>query len=346
MKRSVFAACASAWLMARANAVPLPSCLPARPIQMVVRIGTDSPPTLAQLRGGALPKISLEERETGRVLWTAADIEPARQQFPAMQAAFSGSFAAVDLDGDGVHDRLYAGDLAGRLWRFDLHHGATAEHWASGGIWADFSAAAGRGFVAPPDVSLPARPGDKPWLNIAIGTARTTDNVVANRFYVLRDHNPFDTWSDEDYRRWRPLREADLLALGNFGDESSAAIDKGYYFELGTADVIAPSLTVSGRAALALSTSASNAACEVTVSVASFDINTALSPPSQNTDAQNTDTKGGSTIHSSAASVATGFVLASDESGRAVCTLAGEHVAACDVDTKPVALYWRREDAD
>jgi hypothetical protein len=341
MKRSVFIACASAWLSTRAEATPLPSCLSAQPIQIVVRIGADSPPRLALLRGGALPKISLEERDTGRVLWTAADVAPARQQFPAMNAAFSGSFTAVDLDGDGVHDRLYAGDLAGRLWRFDLHHGAMAEHWASGGIWADFSAAAGRGFLAPPDVSLSAQPGNEPWLNIALGTAHTTDHAVANRFYVLRDHDPFGAWSDQDYRRWVPLREADLLAMGTLGDETSAAIDKGYYFELGTGDVIAPSLTVSGRATLALSTFAPGGTCEVSVSVASFDIDTALSHP-----IPMTDTTRPPWTRSIAASVATGFVLASDQSGHTVCTLAGEHVAACDVDSSPVAIYWRREDAD
>jgi hypothetical protein len=294
------------------------------------------------LRGSAMPKITLEERDTGRVLWTAADALPATQVFAAMQAAFSGSFAVVDLDGDGVHDRFYAGDLAGRLWRFDLHHGAAPELWASGGIWADFSTLAGRGFLVPPDVSLSAPPGQEPWLNIAAGTARTTDSAVANRFYVVRDKKPFDPWSDREYRAWKPLHETDLLDMGRPGAETAAVIDKGYYFDLGTADVMAPSLTVSGRATLVLSASATGSDCQVAVSVASIDIDTAASVPAPGT----SSVAGAAQTQPISVPAGTGFVLTANEQGKVVCTLGETHVAACDVDTTPVPLYWRREDAD
>lgn len=320
-----------------------PSCLTARPVPVVVRIGAGSPPMLALLHGGASPKITLVERDSGRQLWSAADQPPAVQQFDAMHAAFSGSFAVVDLDGDGVHDRLYAGDLAGRLWRFDLHHGAAPEHWASGGVWADFSTT-GRGFVAPPDVSLSTPSGQEPWLNIALGTAHTADVAVANRFYVLRDQQPFHVWSDADYAKWQPIREAELLAIGHPGDEPAVPIGKGYYFDLGAADVLAPSLTVSGRATLSLSTAASGGDCQVAVTVASFNIDTAaphntLQPlrSGANPDAPQTPL---------VLPAGSGFVLTTNDPGRAVCTLGETHIPGCDVNTSPVSIYWRREDAD
>ncbi len=321
-----------------------PSCLIAQPVPIVVRIGADSPPVLALLRGGVSPRISVVERDSGRPLWTAADLPPAIQQFDAMRASFSGSFAVIDLDGDGVHDRIYAGDLAGRLWRFDLHHGATADRWASGDIWADFSTVAGRGFVAPPDISLSTSQDHEPWLSIAIGTAHTADSAIANRFYVLRDREPFDAWSDAVYARWQPLREADLLAIGRPGDLAGADIDKGYYFDLGAADVLAPSLTVSGRATLALSSATSGDDCQVAVTIASFDIDTAaprdaLQPP-------RSGASSGSSPAPLVVPAGSGFVLRTNDPDRAVCTLGATHIAACDVDTRPVPLYWRREDAD
>lgn len=321
-----------------------PSCLAFQPVPIVVRIGADSPPVLAQLRGGTSPKITLVERGSGRTLWTAADSPPATQQFDAMRAAFAGSFAVVDLDGDGVHDRIYAGDLAGRLWRFDLRHGAAADQWASGGVWADFSSAAGRGFLAPPDISLSASPDHEPWLNIAIGTAHTADSVVANRFYVLRDRKPFDVWSAADYAKWQPLRETDLLAIGRPGNEAGAEIDRGYYFDLGAADVLAPSLTVSGRATLALSSATSGGECQVAVTIASFDIDTAaprdaLQPPRSGANP-------GSPQAPLVLPAGSGFVLTTNDPGRAVCSLGGTHIPGCDVNTSPVSIYWRREDAD
>jgi len=324
------------------DAIALPSCLPGHAVPIVVSLGADARPKLALLRGGASPRISLVERETGRVLWTASDVPPATQQFAAMHAGFAGSFTVIDLDGDGVHDRLYAGDLAGRLWRFDLHQAVAPQDWASGGIWADFSTAAGRGFLAPPDVSLSALPGQMPRLNIAAGTARTTDSAVANRFYVLRDQQPFEVWSDADYRKWQPLRETDLLAIGKPGDEAAAAIDHGYYFDLGTADVMAPSLTVSGRATLALSIAAPDGNCQVAVTTASFDIDTAAPSITHSTPSGNEQAGSGPVV----LPAGSGLELKLNDAGQALCMLGNTHVAACDVDTTPVQIYWRREDAD
>lgn len=327
-----------------AQAATWQSCMAEQPIPITVRIGAHSPPVPALLRGGVLPRINVVERDTGRVLWTAADTPPAMQQFPQMRAAFAGSFVAVDLDGDGVHDRLYAGDLAGRLWRFDLHHGAEPAHWASGGIWADFSAVAGRGFVAAPDVSLSTPPGQKPWLNIAAGTAHTSNSVVSNRFYVLRDRKPFDVWSDAEYSRWQPLRDADLLALGRSADAATAVIERGYYFELGTADVLAPALTVSGRATLAISARASGSdPCQVAITVSSFNIDTATPVETQKSPTAGETSTPTPTVVLPAGS---GLVLTRNDAGQAVCTLGDVHIAACDVNTKPVPTYWRRQDAD
>ena len=344
MKRTYFISVVGLCLSAAAQGGISPSCLVARPVPVVVRIGADSPPVLALLQGGASPKITLVERDGGRLLWSASDLPPAAQQFDAMHAAFAGSFTVIDLDGDGVHDRLYAGDLAGRLWRFDLHHGAPPGQWASGGIWADFSTPTGRGFLAPPDVSLSRPPGQEPWLNIAVGTAHTADIDVANRFYVLRDRQSFDVWADSDYAKWQPLREKDLLAIGHTGDEARSMIDKGYYFDLGASDVLASSVTVSGRATLALSTAVSGSDCQVAVTVSSFEIETAA--PYQGLPrpgiGSGTDTKPASI----AVPASSGFVLTSIDPDQAQCTLGGTHIAACDVDTSPVSIYWRREDAD
>ena len=62
---------------------------------------------------------------SGRQLWTGGAIGAVTQRFADMAAGFTSSLAVIDTDGDGAHDRIYAGDLQGRLWRFDIEHTCT-----------------------------------------------------------------------------------------------------------------------------------------------------------------------------------------------------------------------------
>ncbi len=41
-----------------------------------------------------------------------------------------------DLTGDGFADRMYAADMGGRVWRFDIHNGQTRANLVTGGVFA------------------------------------------------------------------------------------------------------------------------------------------------------------------------------------------------------------------
>jgi hypothetical protein len=335
-------------LCAHVAASALPACRATDAVPIQVLIGPATAAQVALLRGGVFPPLSIELPGTGQVLWSAAAVPPAAQSFPAMHAQFAGSLLPLDLDGDGLHDRLYAGDVAGQLWRFDLHHGAAPAAWATGGVLADLSGGAARGLLAPPDVSL-ASPGEvpaggTPWFNIAVGTARIGTGFFDNRFYVLRDQAPFDVWSAADYARWRPLRDSDLVQVGRMGDPLAAPAPNGYFFSVGAGDVLAPSLTVSGRATLAMGTAAGAAAnCQVAVTVAAIEIATGREHSTPATGGGNTSAPARLSVTTRAGDP---FTLKVDGRGQAVCSLGGTHVAACDVNTAPKRRWWRREDAD
>nr|PZN63949.1 MAG: hypothetical protein DIU62_10475 [Pseudomonadota bacterium] len=166
----------------------------------------DAPPVAALLQAGLEVPLSVVEAGTGRLLWSAGT-DSVVQRFDGLDAPFTGSLAAIDLDADGLHDRIYAGDMAARLWRFDVQHGAPAGEWLTGGVFADFRNAEGRGFIAPPDISLSAPPGATAWLNIALGTAAPGNPAANNRLYVLRDHAVYEAWSARQNGDWRPVRE-------------------------------------------------------------------------------------------------------------------------------------------
>jgi hypothetical protein len=328
---------------ARSADSALPACLAGSPVPLLVKIG-ESTARPALLRGGIAPALEVIEADNSLPLWSASMSPPSSQQFGAMDAQFAGSLLPIDLDGDGVHDRIYAGDLAGRLWRFDLHHGQPARQWATGGVFADLSRGALRGFIAPPDVSLPVEgTTGTTWFNITIGTARIGAAAVANRFYVLHDHFPFEAWTQLRYDQWRPLRESDLVLLPRLGAVLAQPAPDGYYIETGAADFLSPTLTISGRATLALAepSSMTGAGCLVAAVVSSIDLAIgaeSLAAPSAGAD-------GGPTRLAITMHAGEPFALVRN-GNHAECMAGDVHVPSCDVDLSPRRTWWRREDAD
>lgn len=318
----------------------IPACMTAEPAPIVVRIGEDAPRP-ALLRGGTSPALEVIDAVTSQPLWSAAAASPASQQFQAMGAQFAGSLLPIDLDGDGTHDRVYAGDLAGRLWRFDLHHGLPAQLWATGGIFGDFSSGA-RGFVAAPDVSLSGSdpPDASTWFNIALGSVRVGTGAVDNRFYVLRDRFAFESWTQARYDRQPPLRESDLARLPRLGAALSGPAPNGYFIEIGGAEILSPSITVSGRATLALTEPGpvAGAACSIAVVVSSIELATGADTGST----ANVPPPARIALRARAGDP---FTLRREDS-RATCTLGETRVPACDVDLSAHRTWWRREDAD
>ena len=74
----------------------------------------------AQLVGGVTPGLRIIDGVSGRLIWSGAETGDTTQRFVDMTEGFNSSLAAVDITGDGYQDRIYAGDIRGRLWRFDL----------------------------------------------------------------------------------------------------------------------------------------------------------------------------------------------------------------------------------
>lgn len=323
----------------------LSGCLPAVSVPVQVHMAGGAP-TAALLEGGIETPLRLTEAATHRLLWSAGD-RAAIQVFPDMGSGFFGSIAAIDLDADGLHDRIYAGDIAGRVWRFDVHHDAPAAQWTSGGIFADFSNDEGRGFIAAPDLALSSPPGTRPWLNIAIGTAAPGNPAANNRLYVLRDHAAFDSWSDGDYDAWEPIEEEDLTRVNaslQAASDAASHIDPasaGWYLELGSGHVVTPALTVDHRVVLAVAEAIPRSgSCEVFTRIASLELEQGRVVP----DASTPDSW--SRALPSPVLLTDQFTLGATQGPVAPCTLGGQRIAACDVDTRPRKTWWRREDAE
>lgn len=329
------------WPGAELRAAAPMDCLTVSPLSMRVQIGTGGPRDVL-LIGGNDPALRVVDAATGEVLWWAGGAT-ASQRFASMSAPFAGGFTALDTDHDGLHDRLYAGDLVGRLWRFDFINGAAADRWSSGGVFADFSNEAGRGFLAAPDVSLATAPGTSPWLHIAIGTAAPGRVEASNRFYVLRDHAPFQAWTDEQYRDWVPLREQDLVQIDSTAEASTAATDTGWFIVLDQGDILSASITVAGRTVFAIADTPTNpaAGCRSAFSIAALAL--ATGQLQRDSGGRWRRTLATDLSLDSAFAVVVGTDIAAIT---ALCSFGSARTAECDVDLGPRRTWWRREDTE
>jgi hypothetical protein len=312
-------------------------------------------PTAAFLIGDLTPGLRIVDARSGRLLWTAGAAGAYTQRFAGMTAGFTASLAAIDTDGDGAHDRIYAGDLRGRLWRFDIDARGPASSWVAGGIFADLGGGApGRGFLAAPDLTLIAPVGQKPWLSIALGTANTTMGPglsgsprVLNRFYVLRDRAPFARWTQRQYELWTPLVEGDLLLAEGAHIDITPAVGAGFYINLGAQQVVAAALTLDGNTLY--TTAATNASLLPTCNAPAIAVLTSVSVGSISAvdGSLNAMDLRDETIQSAPATAAITLVRdGNSATGALVCEVAGQPLPACSIDAKLHRSFWRREDAD
>ncbi len=172
----------------------------------------------------------------------------------------------IDTNGDGFADRMYAGDMGGRIWRFDIFNGKKPEDkndpLVTGGIFAALGAgdvadadpkADARRFYTAPDVSLIAIRGTEPFFYVAIGSGyrgHPLDDLTVEKFYSVRDMNPYTPMKQADYAKLKPILDADLKDIT--ADPAGTAVvssDKGWVLKMahGAGEkVMSESTTVNG----------------------------------------------------------------------------------------------------
>lgn len=116
---------------------------------------------------------------------------------PNMKYSIPSDISRVDTDGDGFVDRLYVGDMGGRMWRFDIKAPDT-NAW-SGKIVFNTNiqtATAKKKIFYPPDVTL-----EKGYKMLFFGTGdreHPSETNVTNKFYAIRDKGLNDALSEEN----------------------------------------------------------------------------------------------------------------------------------------------------
>lgn len=158
---------------------------------------------------------------TGYKLW-----EGTPGTFSRMKFGIPSEVAVVDADFDGIADMMFAGDMGGQLWRFDIGNATNGSLQVHGGVIADLAVnndvSATRRFFYKPDIAMMADEGER-LLSIAFGSgwrAHPLDLVVEDRFYMLKDKNIYAPPADYRYGKYdatldtyRPYTESDLVNI-------------------------------------------------------------------------------------------------------------------------------------
>jgi type IV pilus assembly protein PilY1 len=112
-------------------------------------------------------------------------------EIPAMTYSIPSDITKVDTNGDGKIDRLYVGDMGGRMWRFDIGD-PNPTSWTGRIIFAGYP---GTKIFYPPDVTLEV--GDYEMLFFGTGDREhPKETAVINRLYAIKDKNLPETLTE------------------------------------------------------------------------------------------------------------------------------------------------------
>jgi type IV pilus assembly protein PilY1 len=105
-------------------------------------------------------------------------------EIPTMTYSIPSDITRVDTNGDGKIDRLYVGDMGGRMWRFDIGD-PNPTKWTGRIIFTSYP---GTKIFYPPDVTLEI--GDYEMLFFGTGDREhPKENTAVNRLYAIKDKN-------------------------------------------------------------------------------------------------------------------------------------------------------------
>jgi len=171
-------------------------------------------------------RVYMVDAESGKLLWFAggAGTGTPNLALTKMTNSIPARVTVIDTDGDRFADRMYAADMGGRVWRFDIHNGEPAASLVTGGVIAqlgvgdngDLDDSENRRFYNAPDVSLVQRRAEDPYYNIAIGSGyrgHPLDTVTQDRFYAFRDKQPYARLTQAAYNAITPIVDGDLVDI-------------------------------------------------------------------------------------------------------------------------------------
>ncbi|MDJ0750526.1 MAG: PilC/PilY family type IV pilus protein [Woeseiaceae bacterium] len=197
-------------------------------------------------RDGVGAGVHVLDLVSGTTLWRAAHDSDAiaNLKLKKMTRSIPTRIRVIDINGDGFADRMYAADLGGQLWRFDVMNGNPANSLVAGGVIAQLgaeglttpTAAETRRFYNTPDIAMfnDSRQNRR-YISVSIGSgyrAHPLDLSATDRFYSIRDPNVFNALDQDAYNSMSAITESDLIEVSGQVGVTVTEKDAGWMLTL------------------------------------------------------------------------------------------------------------------
>ena len=182
---------------------------------------------------------------SGKLLWWAGP-DKSKGYNLGLTNSIPSDVRAVDINGNGLVDRLYVGDMGGQVWRIDIDESDLTT--STGYKFADIAATGAsdnRRFYYPPSVSVVRDQGSS-FVAVAMGTgyrAHPLDTAIDDRFYVF-----FDNLVSSGAISTSTINHDELVNRSSNIDKVTDA-KKGWYmsFTRSGEKVLAEAVTIEGK---------------------------------------------------------------------------------------------------
>jgi len=214
---------------------------------------TRTHPTVSDAEGASIHMLDLV---TGAELWHAGRDTSADLELTSMTRSIPNQVRVIDINGDGMADRMYASDMGGQLLRFDIRNGQPPSSLVTGGVIAQLGAeglstpsdADTRRFFNAPDVSIfTDRKLNRRFIALSIGSgyrAHPLDNGASDRFYSVRDPDVLNQLPQSAYDNYDIATDADMVEVSGSVRTVIPITARGWKFTLpSNQKVIADSAT-------------------------------------------------------------------------------------------------------
>jgi len=208
-------------------------------------------PSTADNEGAGIFMLDLK---TGTELWRAGRDVGADLRLADMTRAFPNQIRVIDVNADRFADRMYASDVSGQIWRFDIINGQAPSGLVTGGVIGQFGAegsaspavADTRRIYNSPDISI-FQDKARRYIAVSIGSgyrAHPLDNSATDRFYSLRDPDIFNQLTQAQYDSYNVATDADMVEVSGQVGVTLNPGDRGWKFTLpATQKILADSVT-------------------------------------------------------------------------------------------------------
>ena len=193
--------------------------------------------------------ISMLDLFSGDRLWRAGRSN-ADLTLTSMTRSFPSGVRVIDFTGDGIADRMYAIDVGGQLFRFDVWRNKNVANTVTGGVIARFGgegvASAGatdtRRFYTTPDVSIFSDPVlNRRFLAVGVGSgyrAHPLDTSATDAYYSLRDADVFNKLDAQAYSTYPVALDGHMHEVSGQVNTVIGASERGWKFTVPAGQMI------------------------------------------------------------------------------------------------------------